>query len=115
LTSKRTTRITIQRDRVWIIRRCGSLVRNRCEGCGAEAEFVSVEQAIALTGRTAEEIKQSVLAAKLHTSSAGGEAMRICLRRAMPIASAIPSSRFRFHTIPLPATTCRMAQISIFI
>jgi hypothetical protein len=80
VTGKRTIRITIERDRVWIIRQCGSLIRTWCEGCAAEVEFVSLEQAMALTGRTADELQQSVLVAKVHTASAGGQTMRICLR-----------------------------------
>jgi hypothetical protein len=80
MTGKRTIRITIERDRIWIIRQCGSLTRTWCEGCAAEVEFVSVEQASALTGRAADDIKHSVLAAKLHTASAGGQTMCICLR-----------------------------------
>jgi len=80
MTGKRTSRITIERDRVWIIRQCGSLTRMWCESCAAEVEFVSVEQAIGLTGRTADEIEHSVLAAKLHTASAGGQTMSVCLR-----------------------------------
>ena len=80
MVSKRTIRITVERDRLWIIRLGGSLARRRCESCDAEVEFVSVEQAIALTGRTSEEIKQSAFAGKLHTLSGGREAMRICLR-----------------------------------
>jgi len=80
MAAKRTTRITVERDRVWIIRQCGSLPRTWCENCAAETEFVSVEQAIALTGRTADEIQHSLLMAKLHTASCGGNAIRICLR-----------------------------------
>ena len=80
MTGKRTIRITIERDRVWIIRQCGSLSRSWCESCGAEVEFLSLEQAIALTGRTANEIRHSVLVNKLHTSAIGGKAMRLCLR-----------------------------------
>lgn len=79
MTGKRTIRITVERDRVWIIRQCGSPARTWCEGCATEVEFVSMEQATALTGRTSGEIRQSVLADKLHTT-AGGNAMRICLR-----------------------------------
>jgi|SRR6516225_5885968 len=80
MTCKRTTRITIERDRVWIIRQSGSLRRTRCESCAAEVEFVSIEQAMALTGRTADEIKHLVLAARLHTVSGRENGMRICLR-----------------------------------
>jgi hypothetical protein len=80
MAAKRTTRITVERDHVWIIRQCGPLTRTWCESCAAETEFVSVEQAIALTGRTADEIQHSLLMAKLHTASGGGKAMRICLR-----------------------------------
>jgi len=39
-----------------------------------------MEQAIALTGRTADEIRQSVLVDELHATAAGGNAMCICLR-----------------------------------
>ena len=80
MAGKRTIRITVERDRVWIIRQCGSLARIWCESCGAEVEFVSMEQAIALTGRTADEICHFVFVDKLHTSAVGGKAMRICLR-----------------------------------
>src|SRR5215469_15296228 len=80
MTGKRTVRITIERDRVWIIRRCGSLSRSWCESCGMEVEFISEDQAIALTGKNADEIRQSVLAVKLHAASAAGQTMRICLR-----------------------------------
>lgn len=80
MTGKRTIRITIERNRVWIIRRCGSLARMWCEGCVTEVEFVSMEQAIALTERTADDIKHSILAAKLHTIPGGENALCICLR-----------------------------------
>lgn len=80
MASKRITRITVERDRVWIIRQCGSLMRTRCEGCGADMEFVSLEQAITLTGKTADEIQHSVLVDGLRSSTVGGEAVRICLR-----------------------------------
>jgi hypothetical protein len=80
MSGKRTIRITIEHDRVWIIRQCGSLTRTWCEACAAEVEFVSTDQAIALTGRNSDEIQQWVLAAKLHTAPAGGQTMCICLR-----------------------------------
>jgi hypothetical protein len=93
---KRTLRITVESDRVWIIRQCGSLTRTWCESCAAEVEFISAEQASALTGRTAGEIKQSVLAARLHTASAGGQTMRICLRslrEALPVLKTFDASQ----------------------
>ena len=80
MAGKRTIRITIERDRVWIIRQCGTLARSWCESCCSEVEFVSAEQASAVTGRSVDEIRQSVLIAKLHTLAGGGKAMRICLR-----------------------------------
>jgi len=79
MTNKRTIRITIEHDRVWIIHQCGSLSRSWCELCGKEVEFVSMEQAIALTGRTADEIRHSALVDKLHTTPAGENAS-LCLR-----------------------------------
>jgi hypothetical protein len=80
MTGKRTIRITIERDRVWIIRQFGSLRRTRCESCATEVEFIDIEQAMALTGRTTDEIKRLALAARLHTVSGGEDGMRICLR-----------------------------------
>ena len=92
MTSKRTIRITFERDRVWIIRQCGSLTRNWCERCGAEVEFVSMEQAIALTGRTVDEIRHSALVDKLHTTAAGENAS-ICLRSLLEGAPVLKSSK----------------------
>lgn len=96
MTGKRTIRITVERDRVWIIRQCGSLARTWCESCAAEVEFVSMEQATALTGRTSDEIRQSVLADKLHTTAAGGNARRICLRsllEGVPVLKSLKATR----------------------
>jgi len=90
LASKRITRITIERDRVWIIRQCGSLSRSWCESCGAEVEFVSMEQAIALTGKTADEIRHSALVDKLHTTAAGENAS-ICLHSLLEGAPVLKS------------------------
>jgi hypothetical protein len=39
-----------------------------------------MEQAIALTGKTVDEIRHSVIVDELHTSGVGEKAMRICLR-----------------------------------
>jgi hypothetical protein len=39
-----------------------------------------MEQATALTGRTSDEIRQSVMVDKLHTTAAEGNATHICLR-----------------------------------
>jgi len=96
MAAKRTTRITVERDRVWIIRQCGCVERSWCESCAVETDFVSVEQAIALTGRAADEIWQSVLVAKLHTASGGGKAMRICLRsllEGVPMLKSLDASQ----------------------
>ena len=92
MAGKRTIRITVERDRVWIIRQCGSLTRTWCEACAAEVEFVSEEQAIALTGRTADEIRQLILAAKLHTAPVSGRTMCICLRsllKGLPVLKSL--------------------------
>ena len=95
MTSKRRIRITIERDRVWIIRQCGSLSRSWCESCGTEVEFVSMEQAIALTGRTADEIRHSALGDKLDPTAAGEDAS-ICLRsllEGVPVLKSLKASR----------------------
>jgi len=90
---KRRVRITVESDRVWIIRQCGSLTRTWCEGCGAEVEFVSMEQASAVTGRSVDEVRVSVLIAKLHTSAGGGKAMRICLRSLLECVPVLKSCK----------------------
>ena len=93
MAGKRRVRITVESDRVWIIRQCGSLTRTWCEGCGAEVEFVSMEQASAVTGRSVDEVRVSVLIAKLHTSAGGGKAMRICLRSLLECVPVLKSCK----------------------
>ena len=89
--AKRTTRITVERDRVWIIRQSGTLARCWCEGCAAEVEFVSLEQASDLTGRSVDEVQHSVLAGELHTTAGGGNAMRICIRSLLEVVPVLKS------------------------
>ena len=91
MAGKRTIRITVERDRVWIIRQCGSLTRNWCESCRAEVEFVSMEQAIALTGRTTDEIQHSVFVDELHTSAVEEQVILICLRSLLESVPALKS------------------------
>jgi hypothetical protein len=83
MTSKRTTRITIERDRVWIIRQYGPFARAWCENCGTEVEVVNVEQAKTLAGATSEDVHSWTRSTNLHVSHVSDKEVRICLHSLM--------------------------------
>ena len=78
MSTQKTIRVTVERDRVWIIRQCGLPARSWCEHCRAAVDVVSVEQATALSGATAEAIRSRTGPAKIHAISAAS-AENICL------------------------------------
>lgn len=95
MTGKRTTRITIERDHVWIIRQCGCPAQTWCENCAAEVEVVTEEQASVLAGITYDDIRRCVVAGQLHTFQASGKAMRICLHSLLELAHGSPTTNGR--------------------
>lgn len=79
MSTKKTIRVTVERDRVWIIRQCGIPARSWCEHCRAEVDVVSLEQATVLSGATPEAIRLRMGPTKIHASSDGSAEIRICL------------------------------------
>lgn len=80
MSPKKTTRITVERDRVWILRLRGTLQRAWCESCNAMVEVVSVEQACAITGATSEEVRDWTRSRKLHLAQGPEQGFHICFQ-----------------------------------
>ena len=76
---KKTTRITIETERVLTLRR-GSLERIWCEKCGAETEIVTLEAIGNLAPEGPERIQQWLGKRELHCSQSPQGSVRICLR-----------------------------------
>ena len=79
MTAKKTTRITIESERVSITRWSGSLPRSWCQSCGAEVEMLSLEQASGLARVPPHRILASSEAKRLHATQALDGSMQICL------------------------------------
>jgi len=77
--AKKTTRITIESERVSITRWSGSLPRTWCQSCDAEVEMLSLEQASALAQVLPHRILASSEAKRLHATAALDGSMQICL------------------------------------
>jgi hypothetical protein len=77
--AKKTTRITIENERVSITRWSGSLPRNWCQSCGAEVEMLSLEQASSLAQVLPHWILADSEAKGIHATEASDGSMQICL------------------------------------
>ena len=77
--AKKTTRITIESERVSITRWSGSLPRNWCQRCGVEAEMLSLEQASSLVQVLPHRILAGSEAKGVHATEASDGSMQICL------------------------------------
>ncbi len=78
MTAHRRIEITVETDRVLIIRR-RPLVRAWCKECGAEVEMVSLEEAEALSEVTRPELCESAQAHRWHLSQNQEETCLVCL------------------------------------
>ena len=79
MAGKRTTRITIESERVSITRWSGVLPRNWCQSCGAEVEMLSLEQASGLAQVLPHRILAESEAKRLHSTEAPDGSVQICL------------------------------------
>jgi hypothetical protein len=77
LATKRTLRITIETERLLVIRR-GAAERVWCEQCAALVDMVSLESAAELARVAAGAIQRLLDREKLHLSTSSGP-VRICL------------------------------------
>ncbi len=78
MAARRRTEITIETDRVLVIRRQGS-IPTWCSQCGCEVETVSVEDADDFSGFTREAIQDPGRAGKLHVSQGQNGQQLVCL------------------------------------
>ena len=84
-TTRKRTQITIETNRVLIIRRMRSS-RAWCQECGCEVDVVGLEEASVLTGMTQPALRKRVDGEKWHFSHSSEGALLICLdsmRKAM--------------------------------
>ena len=79
MTAKKTTRITIESERVSITRWSGSLPRSWCQSCGAEVEMLSLEQASGLARVLPHRILADSELKGVHATEASDGSMQICL------------------------------------
>jgi hypothetical protein len=76
---KRTTRITIESERVSITRWSGVLPHSWCQSCGAEVEMLSLEQASGVAQVLPDRILAEWETKRLHATEAPDGSMQICL------------------------------------
>lgn len=76
---RRRTRITVETERVLIVRRRGIEQQGWCEGCGEQVSLVTPEPAATVTGVSVRTICRMVESNKLHFSETPNGALLICL------------------------------------
>lgn len=79
MVATKTTRITIESERVSITRWSGSLSLSWCQRCGAEVEMLSLEQVGALVRVPPRRIQEEAEATNLHATEAADGSKQICL------------------------------------
>lgn len=79
MVATKTTRISIESERVSIIRWSGSLCRSWCKRCGTEVEMLSLEQVSGLAQVPLHRILVEVEARSLHATYAADGSKQICL------------------------------------
>jgi hypothetical protein len=75
---RRTAEITVESHRVLVIRRLGS-TRAWCQECGAEADMVRAEEAMALTRSSPAQLGDGVLGHGWHVTQDQDGRLWICL------------------------------------
>lgn len=78
MATRKRIEITIETDRVVIIRR-KRLTQGHCEECGSEADMVDMTTAAELTGMTDRMLRDLMDAQGLHLGQAPDGSLRICL------------------------------------
>ena len=79
MTKKKGTEITVETERVLVIRRHYRVVEEWCDGCQDSVLMVRPDQAAAVAGRTLREIFNEVEAAALHFVERSDGMLLICL------------------------------------
>lgn len=76
---KRRVEITIQTDRLLIVRRSGSNTPAWCEACAGLTRMLTVDEAATVARSTSRAIYQRVEAAQLHFTESPAGSLLICL------------------------------------
>lgn len=76
---KRRTRIVVESQAVWIIRRPGVEVRAWCDGCAGEVHMITPDEAATILNCNTRTIYSWVEAAKIHFSEQPQGSLLICL------------------------------------
>jgi hypothetical protein len=76
--TRKRIEITIETDRVVIIRR-NRPTRAQCQECGSEADMLDMTTAAELTGMTDQMLRDLVDAQELHLGQSPDGSLRICL------------------------------------
>ena len=74
----KTTKITVQTDRVWVISQRQRAVEGWCPECGEQVTLVSAEAAANLTGVGLRRICRQVEAGQLHFTELADQSLWIC-------------------------------------
>ncbi len=76
---KKITRVTAETHQVLIVSKRRRTVRAWCESCGARAEMLSLEQAVAISGHSLRGICRAVDVGSIHFTETGEGPPLICL------------------------------------
>lgn len=76
---KRRTRIVVETQGVWVIRRPGGQLRAWCEGCAGEVHMITPDEAATILCCSTRTIYSWVEAAKIHFSEQPEGSLLICL------------------------------------
>lgn len=71
--------VTVEADRMVVIRRRRGVVRAWCEGCAQPVKMITVDEAAVLVGVTARTIYRWVEKERLHFTETSGGSLLICL------------------------------------
>ena len=80
---RRRISITVETERVLIVRRRRGPRRAWCDACIAQADFVPLVEVCALLTCDADTVRRLLAAGKLHSSKVPGAPPLICLRSAL--------------------------------
>ena len=76
---RRKAKLTIETERVWIVRGSGYERMHRCEVCGEIVRLVTVDEAEKLTPFGSRTIYRLIEDEKIHFVQTGGKRLLICL------------------------------------
>jgi hypothetical protein len=89
--------ITVETERLLIIRRRYQAVEDWCEGCGEVVLMIRPDQAAAVTGRTLRTIFSEIEDGRLHFREFPDGLLVVCLTSLLETARSVPSTSADGH------------------